>query len=127
MIKSEKEIKGFLSGYDATIIQQALILRKLILDTLPGITEQIDEPANMIAYCYSQKYIDLICVIMPSKKGLKLGFNRGTSLPDPENLLEGKGKISRYVQIKSIEQIHSSPIKSLIESARALYGNLKSI
>ena len=119
-----KEIEMFLSQYDAEVYKNALVLREIIFANLPNIIEQIDAPANMIPYCYSQKYAGLICVIIPSKKGLKLGFNRGTSLPDPDNLLEGKGKISRYVQIKSSEQINSPALKQLLTNALDLYQGI---
>jgi hypothetical protein len=55
------------------------------------------------------------------KKRIKLGFYKGVDLPDPENLLEGTGKISRYVQIKSEEQISSSAIQTLLEKALEAY------
>lgn len=111
----------FLSNYDESVNSLALKLRQVLLSTLPDIIEQVDIPAKMIAYCYGQKYIDLICVIIPSKKGLKLGFNRGTELHDPLNLLEGNGKISRYVPIKSEEQIDSAGIKELLDEAIKIY------
>lgn len=116
-MSTENQIDSFLSQYDEEVFSNALKLRKVILATLPGIMEQIDLPARMIAYCYGQKYSDLICVILPSKKGLKLGFNRGTELPDPHHLLEGTGKISRYVVIKSEEQINSTALLNLLKSA----------
>ena len=118
---SEKQIEAFLSQYDVQFSENAQKLRKILFANLPDIIEQIDIPAKMIAYCYGQKYSELICVLIPSKKGLKLGFNRGTELPDTESLLEGNGKISRFVQIKSDEQINSNAIKQLLESALALY------
>lgn len=124
-MKEDIKIDTFLSNYDDKIFSNALKLRKVIIDNLPNIIEQIDIPAKMIAYCYGQKYSELICVIIPSKKGLKLGFNRGTQLPDPDKLLEGKGKISRYVEIKSDEQITSKAIKDLIRSALVLYKEQK--
>ena len=111
----------FLSNYDARVNSLALKLRQLLLTNLPEITEQVDIPAKMIAYCYGQKYIDLICVIIPSKKGLKLGFNRGTELQDPQKLLEGNGKISRYVPIISQDQIDSNAIKDLLIEAINIY------
>ena len=114
-------IDNFLSQYDEKVIKNALLLRKILLKNLPGILEQIDLPAKMIAYCYGQKYVDLICVLIPSKKGLKLGFNRGIELDDPYKLLEGIGKISRYVQIKSSEQITSSSLKKLLANALNIY------
>jgi len=115
------EIVKFLSQYDDTIMERALVLRELIFQKLPDITEQRDEPAKMIGYCYGQKYADLICTLIPSKKGLKLGFNRGTELPDPDKLLEGGGKISRYVVIDSTEIIQSTSLKNLFDAALKLY------
>lgn len=116
-----QELNDFLSHYDHEIMDYALNLRELIRSTLPEITEQIDIPAKMIAYCYGQKYSELICVIIPSRKGLKLGFNRGAELSDPKKLLQGAGKISRYVGIKSGMEINSSEIKILLTQAHKLY------
>jgi hypothetical protein len=121
-----KQIDAFLSHYDDEVFTNALKLREIIFKNLPGIIEQIDLPAKMIAYCYGQKYAELICVIIPSRKGLKLGFNRGTQLPDPDNLLEGTGKISRYIVIKSNVQIKSKSLRKLIESALLAYRQQKS-
>ena len=111
----------FLSQYDKEVFRHAAKLRQLLFANLPGITEQVDIAAKMIAYYYGQKYAELVCVIIPSKKGLKLGFNRGIDLPDPYKLLKGTGKISRYVEIKSGEQIVSAPLKQLLESALEAY------
>lgn len=114
-------IELFLSQYDEKVFNHALKLRKVLLKNLPDIIEQIDAPAKMIAYSYGQKYAEMICTIIPSKKGLKLGFNRGVDLPDPDNLLEGTGKISRYIEIKSEEQINSPALNKLIKAALAAY------
>ena len=57
----------------------------------------------------------MICIIIPSKKGLKLAFYNGIDLPDPQNLLEGKVKLSRYVGIKSDKEIYSQALKQLIK------------
>jgi hypothetical protein len=117
----DKKINSFLSQYDQRVFGNALALREVLFANLPGVTEQIDVPAKMIAYCYGQKYAEMICTIIPSRKGLKLGFYKGADLPDPDRLLEGTGKISRYVDIKSTEQINSSALKNLIVSALAAY------
>ncbi len=99
----------------------ALKLREVLFDNLPDIIEQLDIPAEMVAYCYGQKYAELICTIIPSKKGLKLGFSRGVDLPDPDNLLEGAGKISRYIVVKSGTQIKSIALQKLLVSALNAY------
>ena len=120
-MNEDARLKIFLGNYDKQIIKQVMKLREIISANLPEIKEQVDLPARMIAYVYGQKYSDMICTIIPSKTGIKLGFYKGADLPDPENLLEGKGKISRYVQIKSENQIESPAIKTFIEKALEAY------
>lgn len=112
---------AFLSQYDQRIFDNALKLREILFKNLPDIIEQTDISAKMIAYSYGQKYAQMICTIIPSKKGLKLGFYKGADLPDPDNLLEGTAKISRYVEIKSDKRIKSSALKKLIRSALTAY------
>lgn len=121
IMTTNKKIDEFLSGYSEEVFTNTLRLREVLFENLPGITEQLDVPAKMIAYCYGQKYAEMICTIIPSKKGIKLGFYKGVDLPDPDNLLEGTGKISRYVEIRSAEQIKSDALKRLIKSALAAY------
>ena len=120
-IESDKKIDAFLSQYNEDVLTNAIKLREVLLANLPGVIEQLDIPAKMIAYCYGQKYAEMICTIIPSKKGIKLGFYKGVDLPDPDNLLEGTGKISRYVEIKSAKQIKSPALKKLLANAFAAY------
>jgi hypothetical protein len=121
MTTTDKKLEAFLSQYDGDVFKNVVALRNVLLTKLPGIIEQLDVKAKMIAYCYGEKYTDLLCVIIPSKKGLKLGFNRGNELPDPDKLLAGTGKISRYVEIKESKQIKSVAVKKLILSALNAY------
>lgn len=116
-----KSIEIFLSQYNKDVINTATELRKIIIETLPNVIEQLDLPAKMIAYCYGQKYAEMICTIIPSKKGIKLGFYKGVELPDSNNLLKGTGKFSRYIEINLNEQINSSAITQLLKGALAAY------
>lgn len=111
----------FLSSYSEPVYSNALRLREILYENLPDVQEQIDIPARMIAFSYGPRYAEMICTIIPSQKGLKLGFYKGTDLPDPDNLLKGNGKISRYVEIKKIEDIGSNAIITLVKEAFAAY------
>jgi hypothetical protein len=121
MPEDKKSVEEFFSHFDKHVYELAMKLREIILDSLPGVAEVIDIPAKMVAYSYGQKYTELICIIIPSKKGVKLGFNRGTELPDPNGLLQGTGKISRFVVIKSEEQARSTELKKLLQDALSVY------
>lgn len=120
-MQTDKSINDFLSNYSDEVFRCSIKLRELLIKSLPDIIEQMDLPAKMIAYCYGQKYSEMICTIIPSKKGLKLGFYKGADLSDPNGLLQGTGKISRYFEIKSEQQINSAALKKLLATALTAY------
>lgn len=111
----------FFSAYPAPVAGLAMVLRAAVMKHLPGAQEQIDGHANMIAYSYGQRYTDMVCTIIPSKKGLKLGFYKGVDLPDPEGWLEGTGKISRYVVIRDEQMVQSATLVALLKAGLAAY------
>jgi hypothetical protein len=113
------DIEQFLALYNEQICKQAHELRKLVMANLPHCTEQLDAPAKIIAYTYGPKYVDIICVIIPSKKGLKLGFNRGIELADPKGLLRGTGKVSRYLKIT--QETKPKVMKQFLKAGLKLY------
>lgn len=118
---SNIDVDKFLSEYSDEVFDNAQKIRKIILKNLPKVQEQIDIPARMIAYTYGQKYNEMVCTLIPSKKGLKLGFYKGIDLPDPENILEGNGKISRYVEIKKRADLQEKPLTVLLKEAFKAY------
>jgi hypothetical protein len=96
-------------------------LRTFLLEQLPGITEQPDERAGIVGYNYGTGYKTMIGAIILSKKGVKLGLNRGTELPDPHGLLAGSGKVHKYVAIKTADDIYHPGVKALLEAALEAY------
>lgn len=115
------EINLFLSNYDKNIQNNAKIINEIIISTLPDIRVTLDFPAKMIAYSYGNKYIEMICALFPSKKGLKLSFNRGKSLTDLDNVLQGNGKITRYIEIKDLDNNIKSLIINFLHQAHNLF------
>jgi hypothetical protein len=53
-----------------------------------------------------------------SKKGIKLGLVGGATLPDPRGLLEGSGKVHRYVQLSKPADLKKVGLKTLVNAAR---------
>ena len=115
------EITNFLKQYPSDVAKQVALVRNLLNISLPNIIEKLDLPARMIAYCYGQRYIDMICTIFPSQKGVKLSFYRGVDLPDPEKILKGNAKTTRYVEIKDEADIRSTALKELLHAALEMY------
>ena len=59
------------------------------------------------------------CYVLPYSKHVNLGFYRGASLPDPDDLLEGKGAKLRHVKIRSVDAAQAPGLRSLVEAALA--------
>ena len=95
----KNETADFLAQYPPSVRDLALELRQMILMTIPGALETVDRASRVVAYGFGPGYADMICTIIPSKTGVKLGIVRGAELPDPHGLLEGAGKLHRHVAL----------------------------
>jgi hypothetical protein len=113
--------EGILSKYDEEVSKLGFQLREFLLKELQQIIEYPDGPANIIGYGFGPGYKQLLCTIIPSKKGIKLGFYKGSELPDPKKLLMGSGKVHRYVEIKSENDVKDPAIKKLVDEALKAY------
>src|SRR6478672_3035117 len=119
---TEKLIAHLLAPYPEQLLQVVEQLRTLIKQALPGVNEQVDMPARMIAFSFGLRYKEMICCIFPSKTGVKLSFYQGTELRDPKQLLEGNAKSSRYIHFKNLSSpLPTNDIELLLVDAYELY------
>jgi len=63
---------------------------------------------------------DPFCFYMVGKNHVTFGFHYGTSLEDPEGLLEGSGKNLRHVKLRSVEDLEKKGLKELVLAAARL-------
>ena len=110
----ESEVRIFLTSYTPPV--QALVLnaRLLVLALVPEAIEQLDSAAHLLAYGFDRTYKDTICVIMPLKAGVNLGFPRGVDLPDPTRLLAGTGKRARHVRLSEPGEVDNPALRALL-------------
>jgi hypothetical protein len=90
-------------------------LRSLVKKTVPKVKEGVN-PWHVPIFESNGP----ICYYMVGRNHVTLGFIRGTSLPDPEKLLEGTGKNLRHVKIKSPEDFKRPGLSDLLKSAARL-------
>ena len=114
-------IATLLDKYPDAVKELAFGAQELMLANLPGIEETVDTPAKMLAYGYGSRYADSICTVILSQKGIKIGFYKGTELPDPKELLQGSGKVHKYVQINKTEDLKNPALKTLLKAALKAY------
>jgi Domain of unknown function (DU1801) len=108
---------SILSRYEDAVRTLGTATREFLLTNLPRVTEEGDASANIIGYGFGPGYKGSVCVIIPSKRGIKLGFYKGSELPDPAHLLDGTGKVHRYVVIRSEKDLRSPALLSLLNLA----------
>ena len=110
-------VESFLAAYPPQEKAIAEAARRFLNEVLPGAEESVDESARLLAYSYGPGYKGLVCTLIMSQKGVKLGINKGAELPDPEGLLEGSGKVHKYVQLRRAADLEQAGLRELLEEA----------
>lgn len=113
------EVETFLAPYPPEVKDLALAARDFMTQVLPGAAETIDGSAKLFGYGYGPGYKGLVCTLLLSKTGIKIGISRGSELPDPKQLMQGSGKIHRHVQLRTIEDLNQPGLKPLLKAALA--------
>jgi hypothetical protein len=90
-------------------------IRKIIKDADPGIKE---EPKWMGSPVWSDNGI--VCVAITCKDKVKLTFEQGAHLADPDKLFNnGLGKQWRTIDIHKDDKVNESSLKNLVKAAVA--------
>lgn len=61
-----------------------------------------------------------LAVISPTKKGITIAFSRGAEFEDRYGLLEGAGKVSKNVRMKSLKEVNRPALRYYIKQALEL-------
>jgi hypothetical protein len=108
-----------LAPYPVEVQAIARQTRTSVLELLPSPIETVDGSGPYISYGSTSGYKGIVCTIIVSKGGVKLGLSGGASLADPDALLEGSGKVHRYIVIKSAGDLRRPEVLSLIRAAES--------
>ncbi len=61
-----------------------------------------------------------VCHLSVHRQHVSLGMAQGSQIPDPTGLLQGSGKHSRHLKLKSAEELQNPAVRALIEAAWSL-------
>ena len=92
-------------------------LRNLVKETVPGTRETVNAWG---VPTFESK--DPFCFYMVGKHHVTFGFHFGTSLSDPEGLLEGTGKNIRHVKLRDVEAVGRKGLREMVLAASRLEG-----
>jgi hypothetical protein len=114
----DPQLLGFLEAYDRHISDLALALREIVLEESPDASESIYQVYTVaIWFGFSGKMKDMFCYIATNAKHVNLGFPRGTSLADPNRILEGDGKTMRHIKFASMHDVERPFVRRYIQAA----------
>jgi len=116
-MKKSRDAQDVLAAFPADVQDLAQEARRLLLKLLPDSEETVDPTAAVLSYGYGSGYRGMICTVLLSKSGVKIGFVGGAALPDPNRLLEGRGKKHKFVQLHTAADLSRPGLKQLIEAA----------
>ncbi len=112
-----RTVASVLGGYPPGVQAVAAAARELIHRTLPDVEESLDRTLPLLSFGYGPGYNGIVCTLIVSKTGVKLGLVRGAELADPRGLLEGSGKVHKYVQLRAPADVKKAGVKPLLTAA----------
>lgn len=114
------DFQYFLDFKSGEIIDLFTDLRNFILELYPDSNELVYHTHALTAvFCISDKLSDAFCMIPIYTHHLNLGFNKGTLLKDPHQLLTGTGNLIRHIDVKHPPDYRTPKVQALIEEAIA--------
>ena len=107
----------YMKDENPELCKVAQALRSFVKNIVPGVTETVnawgiptfEAPAPF-------------CFYMVGKNHVTFGFHFGTSLKDPESLLEGTGKNIRHVKLSNAEDLEQNGLRELVLAAARVKG-----
>ncbi len=96
-------------------------VRRSLRKRLPGAHEVVYEYRGffVISYSPSGRGYEGVLAVRADADGVKLYFNRGKELPDPEKLLRGSGTMARSINLESASTLARPDVAALIDEAIA--------
>jgi len=114
----DPRLLSFLEAYDRPIADLALALREIILEEVPDASESIYQVYTVaIWFGFSGKMKDMFCYIATNAGHINLGFPRGSTLPDPNRVLEGEGKAMRHIKFSSAAELERNYVRRYIQAS----------
>ena len=116
--EAERILTELLADRPEEIVEQAFAARTAILRAAPDSSELIYKTyAVSVAFSLTGKLGQVFCHVAVYAGHVNLGFNRGAELADPDDVLEGTGKLIWHVRLNAPADLKTKAVVDLIEQA----------
>ena len=116
---AERQLKTFIEKFAPKDQRLIRAVRSAMRKRLPTANELVWDNYNffVIGYSPTERPTDSIMSIAARADGVGLCFIQGAGLPDPQKLLLGSGKQTRFIRLESASRIANPDVEALIAAA----------
>ena len=119
---AEAELRTLIARFAPTHRRLIAAMRRSLQKRLPTAHEVVYEYHNLgavvISYSPNERGYEGVLAIRASADGVKLYFNQGKDLPDPEKLLQGSAQ-TRWIPVEAASTFTRPAVARLIDEAIA--------
>jgi hypothetical protein len=102
----------------------ARALREMVMAEAPGAVEKVfPNHPSAVWFGFSPRMKDMFCYIATASRHVNLGFCRGAELPDPNRVLEGKGRVMRHVKLRRERDLERPFVRRYIRTAAEIQSS----
>ena len=118
---AETELRALIARFAPAHERLVVTLRQRLRKRLPAAHEVVYgyRDCFVISYSPNEHGYEGVIAIRASAEGVQLYFNQGKELPDPEKLLRGSGKQTRFIPLEGAATLALPAVTRLIEAAIA--------
>lgn len=112
----DERVNSFLNDFTETFpdsYELVQTVRKIIIEIFPEAKEEIKYGGVVFI---ADEF--LFTGIFVRKSHISLEFVNGVDLDDPQNLLEGTGKLRRHLKLKSLDDIEKKDIMRFLKQCK---------
>jgi len=116
---TEEQLASFIAKFDPAMVRLIRAVRAALRKRLPTANEIVYDNYNffVIGYCATERTSDCILSLAANAKGIVLSFYYGSTLPDPNGILQGSGSQNRFIRLARAEVLAKAENEALIAAA----------
>jgi hypothetical protein len=114
-----KDVYEFLVDSHPGLAELALWVREVVVAGEPDLTERVYRGWDGVGFRHPDG--GYVCAIYPRERDqeVRLLFEHGARLDDPEGLLEGAGSQTRFIRVRERDQLLAAAIGRYVHAAVA--------
>lgn len=116
---AEAELRTLIARFAARHARLIAAARRSLRSRLPTAHEVVYEYRSWFAISYSPsgRGFEGILALRADVDGVKLYFNQGKQLPDPDKLLQGSASLVRFIELEGTSTLARPAVTRLIDEA----------